>query len=344
MRSLRRHRQVQQPSSTAIEGLPADLLERIDLLMARNRAEPDPRVEEALVRARYDAFGALASRSGGGQPGAHELPAVDGDPGPLEPIAPDRLSVDTVRDGLARHGCLHVEGLFGADLVAELVAGIDRAIAAFDEGLAGAPVEDTTPWYAPFDPDPPHRVVGRANWVRASGGVLTADSPRMLFRVCELLRTSGVGELVAEHFGERPALSVTKNTLRRVSPDADTNWHQDGAFLGADVRSLNMWVALTDCGVDAPGLDIVPRRLDALVAPGTDGATFDWSVGHETASTSTSSGVVRPSFRAGDVLFFDHLLLHRTAVGPGMVRDRHAIECWLFAPSAYPAGEIPLVY
>jgi hypothetical protein len=343
MRSLRRNR----PSPpTDVSGPPvepagpADPLERITWLTERNRTTPDPATEEALVRARYDAFPALV----GPGPGLDDLVADPGDPGPLEAIDRDQLSTAAVRAGLARHGCLHVQGMFDAEVVAELVAGIDRAIEAFDAGLAGAPPADTTPWYSPFVPDPPHQVVGRANWVRASGGVLTADSPRMLFRICELLRSSGVGDLVGEYFGERPALSVTKNTLRRVSPDADTNWHQDGAFLGADVRSLNMWVALTDCGDDAPGLDIVPRRLDEVLASGSGGATFDWSVGHEAAAGSSSVGVVRPRFRAGDVLFFDHLFLHRTAVEPTMTRDRYAIECWLFAPSAYPGGEIPLVY
>ena len=330
MRSLRRSRP--QP--------PADPLERIDWLTARNREQPDAAVESALVRARYDAFAALPPATAG----AVDVVAEPGDPGPLVPITRDELSVEAVRAGLGRHGCLHVQSMFDPEVVDELVAGIDRAIAAFDAGLAGAPPADTTPWYEPFVPRLPQQVLGRANWVRASGGVLTADSPRMLFRICELLESSGVGRLVTEYFGERPALSVTKNTLRRVSPQADTNWHQDGAFLGADVRSLNMWVALTDCGVDAPGLDIVPARLDGVLSSGSGGATFDWSVGHEVAAGSASVGVVRPPFRAGDVLFFDHLFLHRTAVEPTMTRDRHAIECWLFAPSAYPGGEIPLVY
>ena len=62
--------------------------------------------------------------------------------------------------------------------------------------------------------------------------------------------------------GERPALSANKCTLRRVPVDTNTNWHQDGAFLGADVRTVNLWLALSDCGDDSPGLEIVPRRLD----------------------------------------------------------------------------------
>jgi mannose-6-phosphate isomerase-like protein (cupin superfamily) len=55
-------------------------------------------------------------------------------------------------------------------------------------------------------------------------------------------------------------------------------------------------------------------------------------------------GSHRVPFGPGDVLLFDHLLLHRTASGPEMTRDRHAMETWLFAPSTYPEGQIPLVY
>ncbi len=50
-----------------------------------------------------------------------------------------------------------------------------------------------------------------------------------------------------------------------------------------------------------------------------------------------------PHFRAGDAMLFD-MLLHRTAVGPEMTRERYAMETWLFAPSTYPDGQIPVVY
>ena len=45
-----------------------------------------------------------------------------------------------------------------------------------------------------------------------------------------------------------------------------------------------------------------------------------------------------------DVLLFDDLFLHRTAADPTMPRRRYAIETWFFAPSAYPEGQIPLVF
>ncbi|HEY6416306.1 MAG TPA: hypothetical protein VIX41_08715, partial [Acidimicrobiales bacterium] len=74
----------------------------------------------------------------------------------------------------------------------------------------------------------------------------------MLFELLEVLDETGIGALVAGYLGERPALSANKCTLRRVPPDASTNWHQDGAFLGRHVTTLNLWLALSPCGTDAP--------------------------------------------------------------------------------------------
>ena len=55
------------------------------------------------------------------------------------------------------------------------------------------------------------------------------------------------------------ASRVHKTTLRKADPTVGGAWHQDGAFMG-DVRALNLWLSLSRCGDEAPGLDIVPRR------------------------------------------------------------------------------------
>ena len=59
---------------------------------------------------------------------------------------------------------------------------------------------------------------------------------------------------------------------------------------------------------------------------------------------SESTPVSRPAFEAGDVLVFDDLFLHRTAVDPEMPRLRHAIETWFFAPSRLPIDATPLLF
>jgi hypothetical protein len=167
----------------------------------------------------------------------------------------------------------------------------------------------------------------------------------MLHMLLEAYDDLGLRDVVEGYLGERPVLSANKCTLRRVETTAGTDWHQDGAFLGAGIRALNIWVALTDCGVDAPGMDLVPRRFDEVVETGTGGAIFDWAVGPDTvAQLSADAPVVRPRFRAGDALLFDDLFLHRTAIDPSMNRSRYAIESWFFAPTSYPDGQVPIVW
>ena len=318
--------------------------EGIRLLSAANRARPDPRIEERLVGLRHETFATLDRRAPDCPPSP--ITARPGASATLPELAPHELTPTTLRDGLARHGCVLVRGLVPPGRSTRLAEGIDRALDAFDQGAQGAPASTTAPWYVPFVPTTgDYRVGGRRNWVRASGGVWTVDSPRMLFEILELLDETGIGDLVTAHLGERPALSANKCTLRRVPLTSNTEWHQDGAFLGASVRTVNLWLALSDCGLDAPGLDLLPRRLDHVVETGTEGAIFDWSVAPDRVDALAGDApVVRPRFFAGDALLFDHLLLHRTAVDAGMTRERHAIETWLFAPSVYPEGQIPIVY
>src|SRR5262245_38230858 len=296
--------------------------EAIDLLTVANRDRRDADIEVALVRLRHEGFAALADA--GPEPRFVPVVAAPGPVAPLEPVAPDALTVDVLRDALARNGCVLLRGLIPMARVERLVDGIDRALAAFDAGLAGAPTSETAPWYAQFRPvEGNYRVGGRRNWVRKGGAMWTADSPRMLFELLETLDEFGIGDLIGDYLGERPALSANKCTLRRT-PLGSTNgdWHQDGAFLGPEVRSVNFWLSLSDCGRDAPGLDIVPRRLDTVVETGAGGAHFDWAVGPETVHDAAGDvSPIRPEFGPGDALLFDHLFLHRTAVNAEMRRE-----------------------
>ena len=316
-------------------------LAAIRLLLAAARLDRDPRIEEELVALRHEAFEEL-DRS----PRAHPVRVVadPGAGGPLSELGPGDLTVANLRAGFAAHGCVLVRELIPNGRAESLARGIDDALAAFDAGVAGAPASETSPWYAPFTPRAgKYRTGGRRGWMRASGGMWTVDSPRMLFEVLDLVDETGVGQLITDYLGERPALSANKCNLRRVPVTSDTNWHQDGAFLGAEVRSVNLWLGLSHCGTDAPGLDIVPRRIDEILETGSDGAIFDWSVSPEVVE-QVGTPVSRPELAPGDALLFDHFFLHRTGVGPGMTKERHAIETWFFAPSSYPDGQIPIVY
>lgn len=321
-----------------------DPLERIAQLTRANRDAPDADTEVELVRLRHEAFAALDRAP---VPGFEPVRAAGDGRDTLLEVRPDELSAATLRAAFAEQGCLLVRNLVPEDRVRRLVEGIDRAFDAFDAGLAGAPVSDTRPWYVPFKPTlGKYRTGGRQSWLRAGGTMWTADSPHMLFELTELAGELGVGTMIADYLGERPALSGNKCTLRRVPVDAElANWHQDGAFLGAHVRSVNFWLSLSECGRDAPGMDIVPRRVDEVLETGTEGAIFRWSVSPDVVRRAAGdTPILRPEFGPGDALFFDHLFLHRTAAESTMTRERYAMETWFFAPSVYPDDQIPLVY
>jgi hypothetical protein len=267
--------------------------------------------------------------------------------GPPE-ISASELTAELLRSAIFRHGCLLVRGLLPSARVEQIVTGIDRAFEAHDAAADGAPPSETTPWFVPFEPASGAPLP--REWVRDGGGVLAVDSPRVFFDVMEAFEGAGLGDVVAGYLGERPVILTNKLTLRRVAPDwrrvelGDPDWHQDGAFMGRDIRVIDIWVALSDCGVDAPGLDIVARRFNDVVQTGSDGALFNWTIRNETVEQIAWDAIVRPVFEPGDALLFDHLLLHRTSNQPGMTRVRYAIEAWLAAPSSYPNEQDPIVY
>lgn len=325
-------------------------LDAIDELVAVNRRRPDPEVEARLVQIRHLAHAQLPTT---GRPRPTPATAADGTGSTAtadadEPASPELDAADltaaAVRARMLRFGHALVRGLFDQDRVAAFVDGIDRAIAARAAG-PDSPEARATGWFRTLPlPREEIALLGR-HWVGASGGVLALDSPTLLFRLLEAYEELGLRDVLTAYLGEVPVLGGNKVTMRRVPVEANTEWHQDGAFLGQGIRAVNVWVGLTDCGTDAPGIDLVARRFDQVVETGTGGALFDWAVGPETvARVAGDTPVTRPALQAGDALIFDELFLHRTGIDPSMTAPRYAIESWFFAPSCYPAGQVPLVW
>jgi Phytanoyl-CoA dioxygenase (PhyH) len=319
-----------------------DPLAEIDALSRARRRRSNPKAEQRLVRLRLDAVSELdhSPPVGAWPPEVDDLfPDATAPP----EVSRDGLTLDALRSGIFRHGALLVRGLIGPARVRQLVDDIDRAFAGYQACVAGAPASTTAPWFVPFDPP-----IGddERTWCIEAGGVLAVDSPRGLFDLVETFEEAGIGKLVHGFLGERPTLLAKKWTLRKVAPKTDGDWHQDGSFMGGDIRSINVWIALTKCGAgqDAPGMDIVSRRLDRVVDTGTDGARFDWTVGPGMTERVAEGRVMRPVFEPGDALIFDHLFLHRTESHPEANHDRYAIEAWFASPSTYPKDEVPIVY
>lgn len=316
----------------------------IEWLTACRRRWADDRLELLLALCRYRAY--LA------QPPA---PAV-ADPWPVEPvdlfadvpgvpeISADKLDAAALAAGIRHHGALLVRGLLPAVVASQLADGVRQALAACEAWLKRGEGPFDSSWYSRLPLQEGCELAQARPWVEGAGGVWLADSPRMLYELTELFGSSGIAGVIAEYFGEPPMLSVGKSTLRCVpSTIRHTDWHQDGAFMGADIRSVNVWLALSHCGEDASGLELLPQRLPRILPTGSHGAMFDWSVGpgmvvEAAAGVATTS----PVFAPGDALLFDHFFLHRTGIPAGITKDRYAIESWFFAPSAYPAQQVPL--
>lgn len=324
-----------------------DSLAAIEVLTEANRLAPDPAVERLLVQVRNRGFGQLA----GSEPRPAE-PDADGlgEEFGLPAVHASELTAPRIRAAILDRGALIVRGLVGADdATVTLREGIDQVFDGRGRAAGGSPRSETAPWYDPFVPEPEYETavgIGR-RFVNEGSGVWLADSPRMLFELTERFEGLGLREVISDYLGERPAISVNKGTLRRAKPTAGTEWwHQDGAFLGEGIRSINIWLALSDCGRDAPGMDIVAKRLDGIVEKGTQGADFDWSVGQPVVDEVAGEAITRPEFAAGDALLFDHLCLHRTGTDPAMTETRYATETWFFAPSAYPnpLEQVPLAF
>jgi len=322
------------------------LLDAVDAWTVANRVQRDAAVERRLVRLRRAAFADL-DRS---LP-APVWPPVAPDDAPGVPAGPRivpaaELTPGVVRNGILRHGCVLARGLVPPARAERLREAVERAFAAYDAAVAGRATPDMAPWFDAVEDLPDADVV--RSFGRAGQGVLAADSPRALFEFLEAVHDVHLDALIAGFLGERPTLSVEKTTLRRV--DAATKhpeWHQDGAFLGPGIRTINAWFALSRCGRDAPGLDVIPVRLERVLATGAAGKPitfFDWVVSSETIARELPGVQVwRPEFEPGDVLLFDHLLLHRTANSPDMPRPRYGIESWFFASSTYPKTSTPIV-
>jgi len=323
------------------------LLAEVDELTRRNRVHRDLETERRLLSLRHMAGVRLIDDAEDGatfaEPDFERLPPRRGSPGSVElpEVAPAELTAGLIRAGVLRDGCLRVRGLIGRDDALALAAEIERAFTERqrrDDGDSAA-----VGYYEEFTPQSRFGDDHGREWVKQGGGVLAVDAPTVAFRLGELFTQAGVVELVTTYLGEPAIVSMHKTTLRRAMPAVVRDaWHQDGFFMG-DVRSLNLWVALSRCGDLAPGMDFVPKRFESYVLTNTDGAPLDYTISEQKAADAAGEiGFVRPIFEPGDAIFFDELCIHSTAAEPTMPNPRYAVENWFFGSSGFPRKYAPL--
>jgi Phytanoyl-CoA dioxygenase (PhyH) len=321
---------------------PVELQAEIDRLQEANRATPTLDLERRLLRLRHLAGIRLVDRRDG-EPefAAAEMDALPPDD-PLPEIGAPELRASLIRAGILRHGCLLVRGLVSRDRAEAMAAQIERAFAQRERHDAGRRTEPG--YYEEFTPDPGVGEPVVRGWIKQGGGLLAADAPALHFEMMELFEAARLRRLVSDYLGEPALISAHKTTLRKADPTVPGAWHQDGFFMGA-VRSLNLWLSLSRCGDEAPGLDLLPRRLDHYLATNTEEAALDYTISQrkvEEAAGAAGTRVIRPIFEPGDALFFDELFLHQTGSDPAMRKPRYAIENWFFGGSGFPAEYAPI--
>lgn len=336
---------LQQARDTARDG---DFPGALELLSQANREEPSAELESELLNLRIEGFsrGPATTVDWSADCDAR-FKGVQG----LPEIERAALDASTLRAGILSKGGLIVRGLMDPRRVERTRNCIDRALQARKALSEGEEYPEAERWF-----NRPDRVAGGpvqfgtlgGNQYTDTGSVWAVDSPHSAFHLIEFYRELGLPQLLQEYFGEPAALSVRKWVLRCVPPNngAESGWHQDGQFMGEGIRTVNLWIALSDCGdgADAPGIDIVADNTREIYPTGTHGAPFDWTVGQGLVDElGQQHPVLRPRFRPGDAVFFDHYNLHRTGFGTADRNRRYAVESWFFATSVAPDKQQPLL-
>ena len=323
----------------------ADLYAEIGELSESNRIERDPGKEREIRRLRHLAGVGMVNADTPTPPYADPaaVPPARNPESRLAEISLDELTPEVLRAAILDSGSLLVRGAMDEAGALELADEIERSFATRTR-LKGTGGGDPEGYYDEFEPEDPYAVHKR-DWIEEGGGVLASDSPKVFAEMFDAFDRMNLVDAIEGYLGEKPAVSADKCTLRKATPDVVGAWHQDGKFMGDDIRAMNVWLSLSHCGGDnpAPGMDLVPLRLDGHVAAGTEGTWFDSQVSQAVAEeTAGEIGIVRPAFRPGDLLLFDELFLHQTGGGPGLTEPRYAIESWFFGPSAFPEIYVPL--
>ncbi len=266
-------------------------------------------------------------------------------------IDADQLNAETLRSALLECGSLIVRGLFEPDAIASLTPAIDRVLQCCIDHKQGLPTDDPIYFNPPDNlvdilPNKDRELGNTRSFHRESGSAMCVEAPSIAESLLELYATRGLRSMLAHYFDQPVCLSAKKWVLRRSRlPVAEAGWHQDGAFMGTDINSVNLWLPLNACGGEtgSPGLDVLPRRLTEIAS--AKGAQFDWSV--STAEVTRDAGmdaISSPAFSAGDAYFFDHFLLHRTQCRADFHMPRYAIETWFFGANSFPKNQVPLAW
>ncbi|MFT4518826.1 MAG: hypothetical protein ACI9JM_001211 [Halioglobus sp.] len=329
----------------------------LECLVEANRKRPHEVIEQAIV----DLLLQMKQTEELSNAPAQSLPASeeclrDFVSGEIPEVQASELSAALLKKAISKSGYLIVRGFFNTEDAEDIKHCIDRSLNARADADEAQDEHARNAWYYASEHFPgSHVAYSKRNQTKAfsrTGSIRVIDSPRGTFKVLEVYRQRGIKKLMEEYFGQAALLSIRKWVFRLIEPiegmddSIGGGWHQDGQFMGEGVIALNMWVSLTDCGhgTPAPGITLLPKRIEEIVEFGTHGAHLKWVVGGELVEElAADAPIISPTFAPGDALFFDHYSLHRSGHGPDQSTNRYALESWFYAKSA-TAGNSAIPY
>ncbi|MEP1471074.1 MAG: phytanoyl-CoA dioxygenase family protein [Halieaceae bacterium] len=173
-----------------------------------------------------------------------------------------------------------------------------------------------------------------------------------LFELLEIYRECGLLQTITEYLDGEPLLFGERTKLRHHRAGRDKNaaipWHQDVNFFGRMSFGINCWAAVTPCGRDNPGLEIVPWRTEQRlgwreidgIAPLNYGRDIP---AQQLATITRHHPPVSVELEPGDAVFFDEMTLHKTALRQWQRREQIVTISWFFSASGFPDWGTPLV-
>lgn len=143
-------------------------------------------------------------------------------------------------------------------------------------------------------------------------------------------------------YGEEVVCSYAHCVVRYQRTDIrekSYSFHQDASYHSRDRLDhvgLTTWIPLTDCGEDSPGLQLYPRALHEVL-PLPEGIHPPYLFcDTQLVLDRYGEDLWAPHLSAGDVLIFNHFVVHRSYVTNEMTQERQSVDFRVFPESQVP--------
>lgn len=215
---------------------------------------------------------------------------------------------ETIMSSFKHYGAVKLTHLFSQDRVAEIAAAADLIFVERDGMFVSGSLPDHL---APY---------------QKRRTILLSDIP-----AADQLHAPIFADMARRCLGHEPTVQ-SDSFVREIVPGSQAQalpFHQDQTILNQPL--VNVWIPLTPCGQNAPGLELAIRSNQQLLD--VDGPS-DSPIAVERARISEEAVLARfgadalwsPLFAPGDAMVFSGMTVHRTFLKPSMTERRLSVE------------------